>query len=82
MLSQYSGEVPKKVASRSAVSAVIARLSLTMRLIRFAGVQPNQPGASLILNRNKLNNALIVQELLRPRVPKRRNHIYRVLLDG
>jgi hypothetical protein len=49
-------------------------------LQRLSGIQPDQPCASLILNGNKLNNALIVQELLGPRVPEGRNQTYIVLL--
>jgi hypothetical protein len=43
-------------------------------------VQPYQPGASLILDRNQLNNTLVVQKLLRPRVFERGNQPYMILL--
>jgi hypothetical protein len=37
-------------------------------LERLGRIQPDQPGASVILDRFKLNHALIVQKFLRPRL--------------
>jgi hypothetical protein len=50
-------------------------------LQRLSGVQPDQPCASLILDGDKLDNALIVQKFFRPRVLKRRDRTYTILLS-